>query len=237
MLSALTILSPDISTPSKASSLLDLPAEIRNSIYRLVLVPPRPALHTQHITKQSPNLALIHTCRQIHSEAMPLFYSENAFSAHPSLLTSMPWLIHPARPICSPNVIRWIRRWELGVRLDCDARYGPEGAERAFNGMQELEIEAHEAMFDATGPDVLFVFKGIRGVGCANVRGSGKKSVHRWLEECMMAPLGKVMDGYDEWKIRKGEEQVRQMDNELYLKAPFVLYHREAGGLTVDGSG
>ena len=206
------------SSNTRPLSFLDLPAELRNHIYRILLVSRLiPALRKLCVRNHCSDYALptlpIHpallaTCRQIHEEATPLLYGENTFTAHASLLTTMPYLVDRRKPICSTDVLRWIRKWYLNVRLDCDARYSPTAAEEAFNGVDELEIETSEAMFRASGHGVLFVFKGIRGVGRAKIIGSGEKSVYRWLEECMMAPLGTIMEDYDEWMTGNGKHML-----------------------------
>lgn len=63
-------------TDAEGSPLLRLPAELRNMIYRQALIGPQP-LMTDTIAFQEPPLLL--TCKEIRSEAAPLFFAENTF--------------------------------------------------------------------------------------------------------------------------------------------------------------
>ena len=115
------------------SSFLQLPAELRDSIYALVLTPP----HIPHLRRLAtrglcsdyilPSLnlspALLRTCRQVHDEATSILYGANQFASHPSLLTAMPYLISPRRPITDGSG-RWrIKKWYIHLRLDVDPRF------------------------------------------------------------------------------------------------------------------
>lgn len=192
-------------------TLLTLPGEIRNQIYRLLLTIPPTTLkslqrhvHLNHYSgstlSSSPTSswpftpALLSTCRQISSEATPILYAENTFTAHPTLLTSMPYLVNPARPIYLPQVCERIRRWHVSVRLDCDARYREEDVTQAFSGAQEVEVEAKEAMFRSAGAGMLMLFRGVRGVERARVMGSVEREFAVWLEGAMMAEMGSEVD-------------------------------------------
>jgi len=172
---------------TKGTSFLHLPGEIRNHIYHLVLIhpscPPRRSTHNL-----VPNL--LSTCRQITQEATPILYSLNTFTAHPSLLTSMPYLHSPTRPLYTPGLHTRIRRWRIQIRLDCDARFTEEDVTKAFTGCEELEIEAKEAMFRGAGNAVLMLFAGVRAVKSARVIGSVDREFAEWLEESMESVIG-----------------------------------------------
>jgi len=171
----------------KGTSFLHLPGEIRNQIYHLVLIHPSypPAQSTHNLV---PNI--LSTCRQITHEATPILYSLNTFTAHPSLLTSMPYLHSPTRPLYTPGLHTRIRRWRIQVRLDCDARFTEEDVTKAFTGCEELEIEAKEAMFRGAGNAVLMLFAGVRAVKSARVIGSVDREFAEWLEESMERVIG-----------------------------------------------
>lgn len=63
------------SNPNKSASLLTMPPEIRNEIYRLVLLEDQVTVNdTSHTTP-----ALLSTCRQLRKEASPIFQQENKF--------------------------------------------------------------------------------------------------------------------------------------------------------------
>ena len=60
---------------------VDLPAEIRNKIYRYILVHSHQPIRlaTSYLRPSAASLAILFTNRFIYSEAMPIFYSNNAF--------------------------------------------------------------------------------------------------------------------------------------------------------------
>lgn len=63
------------------ASLLELPAELRNQIYREAVVIPD-GVHIDLSDMNGPNTkqpALLHACRQIRAEAITLYYLENKF--------------------------------------------------------------------------------------------------------------------------------------------------------------
>ncbi|KAG9698063.1 hypothetical protein KCU95_g2924, partial [Aureobasidium melanogenum] len=70
----------EISKPSTTSkrSFLDLPAEIRNQIYRLAFVSDE-KLDFAYPNNFSRSSSLLQTCRQIHEEGRSILYSENTF--------------------------------------------------------------------------------------------------------------------------------------------------------------
>ena len=59
----------------RASLLLSLPPELRNAIYKLVLIRPEPVQGKEPLA----TAALLHTCRQIRSEAEQIFFACNEF--------------------------------------------------------------------------------------------------------------------------------------------------------------
>lgn len=189
------------------SPLLSLPGEIRNMIYRLLLTSPRLQVLRRILARNhcSPyvleaipvTVAILSTCKQIHTEATPILYTENVFTAHPSLLIQMPCLVNPSKPICTPEIGRRIRRWYVAVRLDTDARFKEEEVTLAFSGAEELEVEATEAMFRSAGNGILMLFKGVRGVGTARVHGSVADDFARWLESSMMTPIDSEPERFD----------------------------------------
>ena len=67
-------------TASTPFRFVDLPAEIRNKIYRYILVHSEPIrLATSYLRPSAETLAILFTNTLIYSEAMPVFYSKNAF--------------------------------------------------------------------------------------------------------------------------------------------------------------
>jgi len=185
------------------SPLLALPGEIRNAIYHLLLVldntpatsPGQRAIQSKTSSTLAP--ALLSTCRQIHAEATPILYTLNTFTAHPSLLSSFPHLIHPSRPIGNASVTKRIVRWTITVRLDVDPRFSEEAATAAFTGAEVLTIRATEPAWRSAGNAALMLFQGVRGVGKARVEGSVDREFAEWLEERMMRKV----------ELRQGQEE------------------------------
>jgi len=64
--------------PAKRAGFLDLPAELRNEIYREVFVADS-RLDFAKPTQLSRGAAFLRTCRQVHEEARSILYSENEF--------------------------------------------------------------------------------------------------------------------------------------------------------------
>ncbi|KAI5364000.1 hypothetical protein Slin15195_G096550 [Septoria linicola] len=69
-----------ISKSSKYAGFLDLPAELRNDIYRLVFVTERPTINFAQPDNFSRSAALLRTCRQVYEEGRSILYTENAFA-------------------------------------------------------------------------------------------------------------------------------------------------------------
>lgn len=206
-----------ITTTEPTSPLLALPAELRLQIYTYLLQPPEvPSLRrlsTRGLCSDYvlPALyltpSILATCRQIHSECLPLLYAENTFAAHPSLLTSMPFLVTKSRPVLHGPGKEMIRRWTLAVRLDTDPQYSRSHVENAFNGAEELELDVSQSMFGNQDYSVLRLFEGVRGVGKACVKGSvGDGRYAAWLQETMMKGVGEKIE---EFRWEDGEEEGR----------------------------
>ena len=171
---------------------LELPGELRNEIYGILLTNttavPSSAYRKHYHRKVPVNIsaAILQVSRQIHSEARPLLYKLNRFHAHPTLLNGLPYLADSSRPVTSAANSALIRRYSLAVRLDCDPFWTGEDLARAFSGVDELEVEAWQASFGVCDYSVLFAFTNVRNVGRAKVSGSG-------LPADFAAWLGNVM--------------------------------------------
>lgn len=200
----------DISiNPANIGPFLSLPAEIRNTIYLLLLKPPNLRTLRRVSTRglcsdyilPSTGLcpALLGTCKQINAEAISILYGSNTFAAHASLLSSMPYLISPRRPIIAGPGRGKIRRWYLHVRLDVDPGFDAERATKAFSGAETLEIDVYQSSYGICDTTVLKLFEGIRDVGMATVSGStGSRPYCEWLERTMMKATGAEVDPFFE---------------------------------------
>jgi hypothetical protein len=217
--------SPDLSVMAdqSASPLLSLPAELRNEIWMHVLVhvPTDGSELTNHWPVTNRHIIVKHqrfcanilrACKQINAEATPILYGENTFIAHPSLLRTLPSLmIHhkPNRvslpPVTSPRLTNMIKRLYIHVRLDVDARFSKMQAEESFSGLDELEIEVYQAMYDSCDFTNLRLFEGVRGVGKAVVQGSvGNGRYAEFLTRLMMSPPGTEVKPFEEG-FQRGE--------------------------------
>ncbi|KAF1345688.1 hypothetical protein BDV97DRAFT_26529 [Delphinella strobiligena] len=76
-----------------------------------------------------------------------MLYAANTFAAHSSLLSSMPYLIHPSRPVVSGPGLRKIRKWYISVRLDVDPKFDAQKVKEAFSGAEELEIDVYQPSY------------------------------------------------------------------------------------------
>lgn len=172
---------------SQIATLLVLPTEIRLLIYAHLLLSPLHHLPA-HMVPSGPLLhpAILRTCHLINDEAAPLLYS-NIFTAHPTLLISLPHYTSPHRPLLAAHRITGIKHWRIRVRLDCDARFGKDAAAQAFSGADTLVVEAEQSMFRAAGYGVLLALEGVRRVKNAKVEGTVEPIVARWLERRMMS--------------------------------------------------
>lgn len=98
--------------------------------------------------------------------------------------------------------LRSIRRWQITVRLDCDARYTADKLKQAFDGVEQFTLVANESMYRASGLENLLLFAGIRGVGKARVIGSVEKVVAEWLERMIMTAEGTpIPPSLDDWRL------------------------------------
>ena len=171
-----------------------LPAELRNQIYEELLCPNTPH-HKNLATYSTPSKppavypAILQTCRKVHEEAQDLLYTTHVFHAHRSLLTALPHLICPEKPILSQSGIAKINRWQLELRLDIDPRFTSSQATAAFSGAEFLEVKVWQSMFDGADNSHLRLFTGVRGVGVAKVTGCDDEGLARWLEARMMMPI------------------------------------------------
>jgi hypothetical protein len=86
---------------------LDLPGEIRNQIYRqLLIVPP---LSVPRLLGDPPIYPqILAVCRKVHNEAKQILYGCNTFLAHPNLLFGLPRLSLYYDTISSPTLISLI---------------------------------------------------------------------------------------------------------------------------------
>jgi hypothetical protein len=198
-------MTPETTAAQRPSAFLALPAELRNTIYALLLTAPTHVKQSRRIATRGlcsdyilPPLdlcpALLRTCRQIHNEASSVLYGANQFASHPSLLTALPYLISPRQPI-TEGPGRWkIKRWYIFLRLDVDARFNAEQLEQAFSSAEELEIEYFQPAYGYGDNSTLKLFEGIRGVGLAKViGGSGCDAEYaRSLEKMLMTPIHAV---------------------------------------------
>ncbi|CAD0081507.1 unnamed protein product [Aureobasidium vineae] len=189
----------------RTPAFLTLPAELRNTIYALLLTAPTHVKQSRRIATRGlcsdyilPPLdlcpALLRTCRQIHDEAASILYGANQFASHPSLLTALPYLMSPRQPI-TEGPGRWkIKRWYIYLRLDVDARFNAEQLKQAFSGAEELVIEYFQPAYGYGDDSTLKLFENIRGVGLAKViGGSGCDPEYaRALERMLMSPVDVV---------------------------------------------
>ena len=182
---------------------LDLPSEIRNFIFRLLLTHSTPIVaHGSHDLKPpkpvslglSPSICLV--SRTLHAESISILYGENTFQAHPTFLTNAAFAIDPERPVVSCRCVSQIRRWHIRARLDCDSFYEPELVAQMFTGANELEIEVFRASWGVGSYDVLLSFAKVRGVKRAKVHGSVGNDFARWLESAIMSRTGAAVEGW-----------------------------------------
>jgi hypothetical protein len=204
----------DAMNEQKESIFFRLPAELRNQIYEELLSggTPHPKILptlTRLPTPAPTYPAILSSCRRIQNEATHLLYATHIFHAHPSLLTALPHLTAPSKPVLYPTVLRLITRWQLTVRLDTDPRFSFTQAKRAFSGAEYFELRVWQSTFDGCGADVLKLFTGVRGVRVCKVLGSVDEGLARWLEGVMMGPVEEREEDGLEWCDCKGERYVK----------------------------
>ncbi|PSS12890.1 hypothetical protein M430DRAFT_36116 [Amorphotheca resinae ATCC 22711] len=170
---------------------LDLPGEIRNQIYRQLLL--LPSLSTPRRLGDPPIYPeILSVCRKVYEEAKQILYGCNTFLAHPNLLNGLPRLRLYYDTISNTSLIALMTRYHIRVRLDCDPNFSAHQAEKAFTGVEELVIEVFQAQFGSSDHKVLRLFERIRGVKRVKVYGSVSAFPEyvSWLEDTMMSPVG-----------------------------------------------
>ncbi|OMP83705.1 hypothetical protein BK809_0005086 [Diplodia seriata] len=191
---------PQPQQQQQISPFLRLPGELRNEIYEMLLTPPdltqqqrRAASYHSSACRDLPKAdihpAILSTCKQIHDEATLILYARNTFSAHGSLLTKMPFLIEPSKPILRNSVSSQIRNWRVSIRLDTDPFFTAQDVAAAFSGAESLEVDCWQAQFEACDYSVLRLFEEVRGVGSVRVTGSVEPGFAHWLELVMESPI------------------------------------------------
>ncbi|KAI0381728.1 hypothetical protein F5Y04DRAFT_58836 [Hypomontagnella monticulosa] len=215
----------DDQTPSRSgpkhSLFLTLPVEIRLEIFaHLLIIPasaPPPSQYQQHFpvhrlssSSSTPSLlhpAILRTCKQLHAEALPLLYQRNTFLAHNALLTTLPRLRRIYPPVVSARLAGLITRFHVCVRLDASPGYDGAAVAAQLSGKEEVVLEAWQAMWRGSGPDVLRLFEGVRGVRRARVVGSvsGFEEYASWLEKAMMREVGARVEPFPWDAEREGQ--------------------------------
>ena len=135
------------------SPLLSLPAELRNTIYRYALLEPD-EIEVERQQHMQP--ALLRICRQVRSEASPMFYNENKFKAVSTDLSAIAPATHWTNTKVSDsnldifaygdmswaNLKSWLKRYHAREI----AGMGPGGEQkrfevvaRAFGMVEEME--------------------------------------------------------------------------------------------------
>lgn len=196
-------------------SFLDLPGEIRNQIYRHLLV--IPSLTTLRVLGSDQPLSpqILGSCRKIYLETLQILYGCNTFVAHHSLLSDFPRLRPYYPTISSTAMSSLIRKYHIRVRLDCDPNFSALQATNAFTGVEELTIEVFQAQFASSDFEVLRLFEGIRCVKKVKIYGSitSFPEYVRWLQAAMKSTLDciipdfvlgeSIADGrpYDLWTV------------------------------------
>ena len=122
---------------------LQLPGELRNKIYKILLrntrrVPSGAYRHSSSQTKLNICGSILRVSKQVYCEAIPYLYTLNRFNAHPQLLKGLPFLADPSRPVLSALYSSMITRFYIAVRLDNDPRWGADDLRKAFSSVQEL---------------------------------------------------------------------------------------------------
>ncbi|KAI1096798.1 hypothetical protein F5B19DRAFT_6615 [Rostrohypoxylon terebratum] len=189
------------------STLLTLPLELRLLILSsLLILPPTAPPASQNAfphNPQPPSLSLLHPSilrcnQQLHAEGVPLLYAQNTYLAHPTLLLSLPRLRRSYSPVVTQRLADLITRVHVCVRLDAEPGYDRATATAQLSGKHEVVLEAWQAMWRGSGPDVLRLFEGVRGVRRARVEGSvgGFEEYARWLERAMVREPGARVDPF-----------------------------------------
>ena len=125
-----------------------------------------------------------------------MLYTKNTYCAHPTQLTSSPFLVNSDRIVHYSRYKSSISRWYISLRLDTDPRIKVDDVTRAFTGVESLEVEVWQAMFGSADTRVLKLFEAVRGVSVARVHGSVSSRYSAWLEQTMMAAVGTKIEPY-----------------------------------------
>ncbi|KAI1377294.1 hypothetical protein F4677DRAFT_459175 [Hypoxylon crocopeplum] len=183
-------------------TLLTLPVEIRLEILEhLLVLPPStspPSNKNIYSSGRAPAPVALHPAilranHQLHAEGLPLLYERNIFLAHNAQLASLPRLQRAyGGPVLSERHAALVTRLHVCVRLDAEPGYDRARAAAQLSGKQEVVLEAWQALWRGSGPDVLRLFEGVRGVRRARVVGcvAGFEDYARWLERAMMLDVG-----------------------------------------------
>lgn len=179
-------------------SFLDLPGEIRNQIYKeLLLILP---LSTPRMLGDPPIYPqILAVCRKVHEEARQILYGCNTFLAHPNLLADLPRLRLYYDAISEKRLIDQISRYHIRVRLDCDPRFSTVQVQNAFTGVEELTVEVFQAQFGGSDYSVLKRFESVRGVKNARIYGSiyAFPEYANWLQNAMMSRIGTAVKQFN----------------------------------------
>ncbi|KAI1776177.1 hypothetical protein F4818DRAFT_373211 [Hypoxylon cercidicola] len=202
-----------LSGPAPAPTLVALPPEIRHEILKhLLVLPPDAPPPSAKTYRRAPGLlhpAVLRASRQLYAEARPLLYRANTFLAHGTLLAGLPQLRRAYRPVLSQDAAAQIARFHVAVRLDAEPGYDRDAATRHLSGKEEVVLEASQSTFEGSGPEVLRLFEGVRGVRRARVCGSlsGFEDYARWLEQAMMREVGAEVEPFRWDEGREPEAQ------------------------------
>lgn len=183
----------------------ELPGEIRNQIYQLLLTVPR--LSTPRPLGDPPLYpSMLRLSKQIHDESRQILYGCNTFLAHPNLLTGMPRLRLYYSTIPHASLIAFISKYHIRVRLDCDPNFSTLQARDAFTGVEELTIEVAQAQYGSSDYKVLRKFEGVRGVKRARIYGSVTSfpEYAAWLEQSVVTPGDQRVEEFDKERFDVG---------------------------------
>ncbi|KAI4865321.1 hypothetical protein F4820DRAFT_299024 [Hypoxylon rubiginosum] len=203
------------SGPPPPPTLVTLPPEIRHEILKHLLILPADDASSPSTKSYQQQPGLLHTAilranRLLYAEAQPLLYRNNTFLVHNTLLTDLPQLRRAYRPVLAEDAAAQIGRFHVCVRLDAEPGYDQDAVTRHLSDREEVVLEAVQSTFQASGPEVLRLFEGVRGVRRAKVVGglAGFEDYARWLERAMMSEVGAEVEPFC-WEEEK-EEAARE---------------------------
>lgn len=143
----------DIFRPAPQSSFFRLPIELRNTIYRFIVVSPlsqslraslcRPICVDQTMFRigyfqRDTVLPLLLTCRQIHLEASSILYAENVFVFHVSTLGQLPIPFFNV----SPSYLRCVRRAYLRTEIFLTPPLAPLEPSSPLRALQDRAVQS-----------------------------------------------------------------------------------------------